>query len=668
MDNQNSSNQSNILIVDDNTENLKILTLILSKKEYLLRTALSGPLALEAVRNSLPDLIILDIMMPGMDGFEVCKKLKEEETCHDIPIIFIDDRGESKVKIEAFNVGGVDYINKPFHEEEVIARVKTHIKLRNTQKQLEEKYAHLEQEIIERKMYESFLLEAEKKFRLITDNIEDVFWISSPGLNEIIYISPAYEKLWGRSKEKLYKFPKSFIEAIYPDDQEKIFAEIEKHKNGSWEIDYRIIKPDGAVLWIHDQGFPIYDENNNLSLMLCVARDITKAKQMETVLEDYQRHLEGLVEKRTIKLTQAVDQLQWEIAKRKKTEKTLRIKDSAVNSSVNAIAFSDLDSNITYVNPAFVELWKFDNESEILGHSFFDLWKNKDQAQKLIITLRDKGAWIGELKAKRKHAATFDVEISANIVTDEVGDSICMMASFRDISDRKRVQQLQQDVERIFRHDIKNPLNGIIGFSELLLLSKSLNAEQTENLSYIYKSSQQMLHMINQSMDIFKMESGSYQLGAKEIDIVSIFKEIHNELIQLQHHKKNKIVYKFKNNVLSSDKSYVIKGERLHLKSLFSNLIRNALEASPENNQVTISIHHDEDFHIFDIHNWGLIPSDIQDNFFEKYTTSGKKEGTGLGTYSALLVAKAHCGNISFKTSEKDGTHIIVNLSRQLKK
>ena len=134
----------NILVVDDTKENLRILVDALGEEGYLVRPALSGRIALEAARKEAPDLILLDILMPGMDGYQVCEALKADPRLSDVPVIFISALDETADKMKGFGAGGVDYISKPFHMEEVLARVKTHLTLRTLQKDLEEKNARLQ--------------------------------------------------------------------------------------------------------------------------------------------------------------------------------------------------------------------------------------------------------------------------------------------------------------------------------------------------------------------------------------------------------------------------------------------------------------------------------------------------------------------------------------------
>jgi serine phosphatase RsbU (regulator of sigma subunit) len=131
-----TSSKGNILLVDDTPANLQILTQMLTERGYKVRPSKSGKMALKSVQFTLPDLILLDIQMPEMDGYEVCEKLKADNKTHDIPVIFISALTDVFDKVKAFSVGGVDYVTKPFQTEEVLARVETHLKMHQLQQQL----------------------------------------------------------------------------------------------------------------------------------------------------------------------------------------------------------------------------------------------------------------------------------------------------------------------------------------------------------------------------------------------------------------------------------------------------------------------------------------------------------------------------------------------------
>lgn len=149
--------KGNVLVVDDTPQNLDLLSEILTGDGFDVRPAKSGGLALLSARTILPDLILLDIMMPDMDGYEVCRRLKKDLQMRDVPVIFISAMDDSVDRVKAFEVGGVDFVSKPFHAEEVLARVRTHLALRRAHIKLENQKARLEQEIAEREKSEKEL-------------------------------------------------------------------------------------------------------------------------------------------------------------------------------------------------------------------------------------------------------------------------------------------------------------------------------------------------------------------------------------------------------------------------------------------------------------------------------------------------------------------------------
>jgi DNA-binding response OmpR family regulator len=133
---ESNKQQADILIVDDTPANLNVLSTILTQQGYKVRPANNGEVALVVAQRAAPDLILLDIQMPGLNGFEVCKRLKEIDLTRDIPVIFISALDEVLDKVEAFEVGGVDYITKPFQILEVLARIEHQLRLGRQQEQI----------------------------------------------------------------------------------------------------------------------------------------------------------------------------------------------------------------------------------------------------------------------------------------------------------------------------------------------------------------------------------------------------------------------------------------------------------------------------------------------------------------------------------------------------
>ncbi len=143
----NTPAKGNILVVDDTPANLRLLSSMLAEQGYKVRSVISGQMALTAAQAAHPDLILLDINMPEMNGYEVCERLKADEQTRDIPILFISALDAIEDKVKAFTVGGLDYITKPFQFEEVLARVETHLSLRELQKRLQDANRRFEQEL-----------------------------------------------------------------------------------------------------------------------------------------------------------------------------------------------------------------------------------------------------------------------------------------------------------------------------------------------------------------------------------------------------------------------------------------------------------------------------------------------------------------------------------------
>jgi two-component system, sensor histidine kinase and response regulator len=140
-----NSSKADILIVDDTPENLRLLSSVLTEHGYKIRSVINGMMALMGAQSAPPDLIMLDIKMPDMDGYEVCQRLKADERTRSIPVIFISALDEVLDKVRAFTSGGVDYIQKPFHVEEVLARLENHLTIRRLQLQLQAQNHQLQQ-------------------------------------------------------------------------------------------------------------------------------------------------------------------------------------------------------------------------------------------------------------------------------------------------------------------------------------------------------------------------------------------------------------------------------------------------------------------------------------------------------------------------------------------
>jgi PleD family two-component response regulator len=149
-----------VLIVDDTPANLRLLSQMLMEHGYKVRAVTSGTRALASIEAAPPDLILLDIRMPEMDGYAVCEQLKAQASTREIPVVFVSSLDETGDKVRAFAVGGADFVTKPFQVEEVVARVHTHLEVRRLQQELQEANQQLEQRLEELRAHNEALQEA----------------------------------------------------------------------------------------------------------------------------------------------------------------------------------------------------------------------------------------------------------------------------------------------------------------------------------------------------------------------------------------------------------------------------------------------------------------------------------------------------------------------------
>ncbi len=225
----------------------------------------------------------------------------------------------------------------------------------------------------------------------------------------------------------------------------------------------------------------------------------------------------------------------------------------------------------------------------------------------------------------------------------------------------REAAHLREDVDNIMRHDLKSPLNHIIALPQTMIEEPNLDPELLASLKTIQKSGRRMLNMINLSLDLFKMERKIYPLQPVPIDILKIVEIIVNEMQGLARAKNTSFRVLNQGHPADEKNQFVVLGEELLCYSMLSNLIKNAVEASPEGETTTILLENRKGPYI-SIHNQGKVPETIRDTFFEKYATAGKREGTGLGTYSAKLIAETMGGQISLISSDLQGTVIRICL------
>jgi PAS domain S-box-containing protein len=273
--------RENILIVDDNRDNLKVLVFILQSAGYTVRPAHSGPVAFSAIEKKHPDLILLDILMPEMSGYEVCEKLKKSPETRDIPVIFISALGHVNEKIKAFSRGAVDYITKPFQEEEVLARVETHLKLRRFSSELEKQNSLLKKEIAEREKAENRLKESEEKYHSIFETNRAVKLIINPQNGLIVDANNAAVEFYGCPKADLIKMNIAEITMASTEMVKKSLQNAMTGKKHFFECCHKVSSGEKRSVEVH-AGPVRYGKND---LVYCILHDVTNRKILEAELE-----------------------------------------------------------------------------------------------------------------------------------------------------------------------------------------------------------------------------------------------------------------------------------------------------------------------------------------------------------------------------------------------
>ncbi|MCB1191766.1 MAG: response regulator [Leptospiraceae bacterium] len=221
-----------ILLVDDNSDNLKLLSAILIENGFQVKASDSGRYALKIINNTLPDLILLDIKMPEIDGYEVCRRLKSDPLTASIPVIFISALKEEESKVKGFEIGGVDYITKPFQSQEILARVRTHILLSRTQK-------NLEKTIRERN-------QADEEMKTLLSTTLEGFWIVDTK-GKILEVNQAYCDMLAYSREEILGLSISDVEVNEsPTETVKHIEQI--IKTGSDQFETKHKRKDGQII------------------------------------------------------------------------------------------------------------------------------------------------------------------------------------------------------------------------------------------------------------------------------------------------------------------------------------------------------------------------------------------------------------------------------------
>ncbi|MBF0162011.1 MAG: response regulator, partial [Magnetococcales bacterium] len=238
--------------------------------------------------------------------------------------------------------------------------------------------------------------------------------------------------------------------------------------------------------------------------------------------------------------------------------------------------------------------------------------------------------------------------ISPPVVLARVATHLAMRDAYRQLerqnAELQELERLRKDVDAIVRHDLKSPIDGIIGAADFLLGAKEISQEQLkEFLKLMRDSARQAMAMIQLSLDLIKIEQGTYAVTLDSINLLSIIRRIRAESQGWMRGKQVEIKVFIQGHPWQEQESFMVHGDSTLCYTMLANLCKNAIEASKHMGVVQISLSRNGRASIA-IHNAGVVPQEIRDNFFKKYATFGKQGGMGLGTYSARLMAEAQNG------------------------
>ncbi|MHB0912701.1 MAG: PAS domain S-box protein [Armatimonadota bacterium] len=439
--NADSASRADILVVDDTPDELRLLADILSGAGYRVRTATDGRLALRSVQAELPELILLDIRMPGLDGYEVARQLKADARTHSVPIIFISTLESEREKIKAFQAGGVDYINKPFHAEEVLARINVHLSLRRAQLDLERSNAELmaARETLEDKVRErtSELQVSGERFRALVEQTPLSIQILSPD-GRTIYVNPAFMRLWGVSPETLQILKSSYnmledeelkAKGIMPYIRRGFAGEAGEIPIVKYEIEtldeMLRVKTGMKTAWVRGYIFPIKDAAGKIREVVVTHEDFGPRVKAEQELRASEERLARIIE-----------------------------------TTPNGITIVDREGNITFANAAAERILGL-SRSEIAGRTYnAPAWRITTaegapfpQEELLFAQVTRTGSAVYGIEHAIEHpdGTRRILSINAAPLRDADGHLAGMVASLTDISERKQAEQALQKVNRTLR-------------------------------------------------------------------------------------------------------------------------------------------------------------------------------------------------------------------------
>ena len=499
-------------------------------------------------------------------------------------------------------------------------------------------------DVTEEKIADGIIRESEEKFRQLAENINDIFYISSPDFSTIYYLSPRFKELWGINPETIYKNPQKLFEFIHPDDKETAVKSIDQLKvSGKLDVEYRIVRPDQTVRWIRSRAFPIKDDLGNFYKVAGVEEDITEKKYWED---------------QVLKLSKAVKQ------------------------SPVIIVITDTKGSIEYVNPKFTQTTGYSFE-EVMGENPRILnsgYIKKDEYAELWETILRGHEWQGEFQNKKKNGDLFWVSASISAIIDDQGKISHFLAVEEDISPWKNYEKqliaaketaeksnkLKSEFLAQMSHEIRTPLNNILTYTSLLEeeLYDKLPKGLESTFYVIGRSAQRLIRTIDLILNLAKIQTGNFEFEFKKIDMdEDILLDIILEFYTRAKEKNTEINYECK------AENKIIVGDPNTLGQIFINLIENSLKYS-DGGEIKVTLYNQNGKVCVDVADKGIgISEDFMPRLFEPFAqedsgTTRNYEGTGLGLTLVKNYVEINKAEISVKSKKGKGTVFTVKFDK----
>lgn len=594
-----------ILVIDDEKDNLTILDFYLKQKGYDTILTISGKDAISIAKNEDVDLIILDIMMPEMDGFEVCKELKANPVTSDIPVIFLTARYlDKKDLIYGLSLGAIDYITKPFDEGELFARINVALKIRKIEKTLKFQRDYLNT-IINSMGNDILIINPD-----LSIDMANLSFLKRRNINDIqdILNKPCHEVSFN-IKNKCFNSNR-----LCPT---QVALEGTPYK----EIFEFIDESSRKTRYINISAFPIFDEKKNVTKIVEIQEDVTEMISREKEIAEVNQLLENILQ-----------------------------------NMADGVIFLDYKGNIIRQNNNALEILKragkFENNLliEIGNISFNELFKiaESKNIESKIIQIEDKYYKLNPQKIEI--ANTHGLILTISDITQELKTQEELLQSAKLVS----IGELAASIA----HEVNSPVTGIIGYSELLSLHKSILPQKVNDIiDKILKESYRVKNIIE---NLLKFSRRQQITDMSYVDLGLSLKEI-VPLMEASF-QENDINFIYD---IPDDLPLIFCNSGL-IQQAVLNLLQNAFDAittSNKGNLVELKVYIDNNhLNIIVSDNGPGIPPEITDKIFEPFfTTKGKGKGTGLGLSLIHRIVQIHNGEIKLETS-KEGTKFKISL------